>query len=96
MIHERLDENYRIYSEILENGNFMVKLLCVNPRENLAEAMAKGRSSILFSATLLPVQYYKRLLGGENTDYEAYAKSSFNPDCLGVYIDRDVTSLYTS
>jgi len=94
LIYERLDENYRIYCELKENGDFMLKLLCVNPRKNLSEAMAKGRSSILFSATLLPVQYYKNLLGGEVSDYEAYAKSSFNSSQLGLYIDRDVTSLY--
>ena len=94
-IYEKLDENYRIYTELMEDGKFMLKLLCVDPGKNLAECMAKGRSSILFSATLLPIQYYKKLLGGENTDYEVYAKSSFNRDKLGVFIGRDVTSKYS-
>ncbi|MBR1472315.1 MAG: ATP-dependent DNA helicase [Lachnospiraceae bacterium] len=94
-IYERLDENYRIYTELSEDGKFMLKLLCVNPRKNLAECMERGRSSILFSATLLPIQYYKNLLGGEKTDYEVYAKSSFDNSKLGVFIGRDVTSRYT-
>lgn len=94
-IYEKLDENYRIYTELMEDGRFMLKLLCVNPGRNLAECMGKGRSSILFSATMLPIQYYKNLLGGEETDYEVYAKSSFNKDKLGVFIGRDVTSRYT-
>ena len=93
-IYEKLDENYRIYTELMEDGKFMLKLLCVDPGKNLAECMAKGRSSILFSATLLPIQYYKKLLGGEATDYEVYAKSSFDKDKLGVFVGRDVTSKY--
>lgn len=55
----------------------------------------RGRSTILFSATLLPIQYYKTLLGAEEGDYEVYAKSVFCPDKMGVYIGSDVTSKYT-
>ena len=98
LIYEKLDKNYTIYSEIEEDTKdkrFKVKLLCVNPRENLKEAMAKGRSSILFSATFLPIQYYKNLLGGEKTDYEVYAKSAFDNKKRGLFIAGDVTSKYT-
>ena len=98
LIYEKLDKNYTIYSEIEEDTRdkrFMVKLLCVNPRENLKEAMSKGRSSILFSATFLPIQYYKNLLGGEKTDYEVYAKSAFDNKKRGLFIAGDVTSKYT-
>lgn len=95
LIYEKMDRNYTIYAELFEGGSFMIKLLCVNPRENLKEAMAKGRSSILFSATLLPIQYYKNLLGGEETDYEVYAKSTFDNSKRGLFIASDVTSKYT-
>ena len=57
--------------------------------------MQRGRSSILFSATLLPIQYYKKLLGGTKEDYEVYAKSTFNPAKKGLFIGNDVTSKYT-
>ena len=95
LIYERLDENYLTYCRLQEDGNFVIKLFCVNPRVNLQEAMAKGRSSILFSATLLPIQYHKKLLGGEETDYEAYAETAFMPEKRGLYIAKDVTSKYT-
>ena len=55
---------------------------------------AGGEASILFSATLLPIQYYKRLLGGKREDYEVYARSSFDPEKLGLFIAGDVTSRY--
>lgn len=94
-ICERLDENYVKYTQLCEDGSFLLKLFCVNPSLNLRECMARGRSSILFSATFLPIQYYKGLLGGEAQDYEIYAKPVFNPDKRALLIASDVTSKYT-
>ena len=94
-IYDRLDEHYVIYTQLDEEKDLLLKLFCVNPAKNLKECLAKGRSSILFSATFLPIQYYKGLLGGEKEDYEVYAKSVFDPDKRGIFIARDVTSKYT-
>ncbi len=94
-MNELADENYVTYSELREDGSFIVKLFCVNPAGNLRNCMRRGRSTILFSATLLPILYYKTLLGAEEGDYEVYAKSVFRPDKLGLYIGSDVTSRYT-
>lgn len=94
-MYEVADENYVTYSEIASDGSYIVKLFCVNPGRNLLECMRRGRSTILFSATFLPIGYYKKLLGAEKGDYEVYAKSVFNPEKLGLYIGNDVTSKYT-
>lgn len=95
LIYEKMDEHYTVYCELQPDERFMMKLFCVNPSTNLKAAMAKGRSSVLFSATLLPIQYYKGLLGGEEDDYEAYAKSTFDPNKRALLIANDVTSKYT-
>lgn len=94
-MYDRVDENYVIYTQLEDDGSFFVKLFCVNPSENLKECMARARSSILFSATFLPIQYYKALLGGESGDYEVYAHSTFDPGKKALYIGKDVTSRYT-
>ncbi len=94
-IYELVDENYITYTQMEEDGRFLLKLFCVNPRENLKSCMGKGRSAILFSATFLPIQYYKRLLGGEPQDYEVYATSVFDPGKRGLFVASDVTSKYT-
>lgn len=94
-IYERLDDHYVKYCQLDERGDFMLKLFCVNPAKNLKECMDKGRSSILFSATFLPIQYYKSLLGGENNDYEVYAKSVFKEENRALFVATDVTSKYT-
>ena len=95
MIYEKIDEHYKSYVSMTENKEFIVKLLCIDPSKNLKECMDKGRSTILFSATLLPIQYYKKILGGEPEDYEVYAKSVFDNKNRGLFAAYDVTSKYT-
>lgn len=95
MIYGKIDEKYYVYSELQSNGDFILKLLCVDPSKNLQECMERGKSSILFSATLLPIQYFKRLLGGTEEDYEVYAESVFQPEKKLLLVAQDVTSKYT-
>ncbi len=92
---EQLDGNYVKYTQMQDDGTFMIKLFCVNPRDNLKMCMGKAISTILFSATFLPIQYYKKLLGGDKEDYEVYAKSVFDSSQRGIFIANDVTSKYT-
>ena len=95
LIFDKLDKAYVIYNQLEPDGGFFMKLLCVDPSKNLRECMARGRSSILFSATLLPIQYYKKLLGASPEDYEVYAHSVFDSRRQGLFIAEDVTSRYT-
>lgn len=94
-IYELLDEHYVKYTQMGDDGSFLLKLFCVDPGENLKNCMRRGRSAILFSATFLPIQYYKKLLGGEPEDYEVYATSVFDPQRRALFIANDVTSKFT-
>lgn len=93
--HDRLDENYVIYSELLQNGYFEVHLFCVNPAGNLQEFLDKGNSTVFFSATLLPVHYYKRLLSTEKDNYAVYAESPFDQEKRLLLLGTDVSTKYT-
>jgi Rad3-related DNA helicase len=95
LMNDDLDGDYVIYTQMESDGRFCIRLFCVNPARKLRECMLRGRSTILFSATLLPIQYYKRLLGGDKEDYEVYARSVFDPERKGLFIASDVTSRYT-
>lgn len=95
LINDKLDQNYVIYTQLASDGGFFIKLFCVNPSKNLRECMMRGRSTILFSATLLPIQYYKQLLGAEAGDYEVYARSVFDERKKRLFVASDVTSRYT-
>lgn len=94
-IYELLDENYVIYSELDEENQFRVQLYCVNPAQNLHNCMSKGVGRIYFSATLLPIQYYKKLLSAEPLDYETYAESPFEEKNKLLLVGGDVSSRYT-
>ena len=94
-IFEGMDEAYRIYSELQGDGRFMVKLFCVNPAARLKACMDKGRATVFFSATLLPVTYYKELLSGNTEDYAVYAESPFPGTNRLLMVAGDVSSKYT-
>ena len=92
---ERVDENYVLYSDFDEKDRFCLHLYCVNPSVNLQECLERGKSTIFFSATLLPVNYYKNLLSSKKDNYAVYADSAFREEQRLLFIGRDVSSLYT-
>lgn len=94
-IYERLDERYVVYTEHEEDGRFKIRLFCADPSFNLQECLNKGRATVFFSATLLPVQYYKEMLSTKNDNYAVYAKTSFSEEQRLLLIGRDVSSRYT-
>lgn len=94
-IYDRLDENYVIYTEMQADGRFLLKLFCVNPAVNLKEYLDQGNSAVFFSATLLPIQYYKELLSTNKDDYAVYALSPFDPDNRLLLIGGEVSTKYT-
>ena len=94
-VHDIMDENYVIFSEMMEDGRFQIKLFCVNPAVNLQNYLEQGNSTIFFSATLFPVHYYKKLLSVEKDDYAVYAHSSFPQENKFLFIGTDVSTRYT-
>ncbi len=91
---QELDGHYIVYTDKGGAGGFSLHLYCADPSGHLRSCMDGLTSAIFFSATFLPVQYYKGLLGGTPEDYEMYARSSFSPGNRKVVIVRDVTSRY--
>ncbi len=94
-VYEGLDEHYLIYSELDSSGHFLLHLFCVNPAQNLQEFLDKGNSTIFFSATLLPIQYYKQLLSMDKDDYAIYAESPFDTRKRLLLLGTDVSTKYT-
>ena len=94
-IFERIDEGYQIYSQMLPDGRFMVRLFCIDPSGLLKGCMDQGIGTILFSATFLPVRYYKELLSGEPEGYAVYAGSPFRQEKRLLLVAEDVSSRYS-
>lgn len=94
-IYDRVDENYVIYSDYDGDGRFFIKFYCVDPSKNLQECLDKGNSTIFFSATFLPIGYYKKLLSTKEDNYAVYAETTFHQEQSLLVVAGDVTSKYT-
>ena len=94
-IYELLDEHYTIYADYSDSGDFCLHLQCMDPSVNLDSYLKKGRCSIFFSATLLPIHYYREQLAGREDDYAIYAPSPFSTNKRLLMIGREVSTKYT-
>lgn len=94
-ISELVDDNYAVYTAFDETGRFYMKLFCVNPAENLQKCLDKGNSTVFFSATLLPLQYYRKMLSTRSENFGMYVESPFEQKKRCLMICRDVSSKYT-
>lgn len=66
-ILELYDERYITYVEKI-NKDVKIKLFCIDPSYLLSEILKKGKATVFFSATLLPMNYYHHILGGREDD----------------------------
>lgn len=97
-ISKLYDERFVTYAEI-EGSEVFLKLFCLDPSHLLQQAGKNYRSTVLFSATLIPLMYYRDMLGAEEEDYSLSIPSPFSREQLDVrlmpvstrYKDRDRT-----
>ncbi|MDD7403029.1 MAG: ATP-dependent DNA helicase [Butyribacter sp.] len=94
-IYELTDEHYIIYGDYTTDGNFRLHLQCMDPSVNLDICLKKSRCSVFFSATLLPIHYYREQLAGREEDYAVYAPSPFQAANRLLMIGRGVSTKYT-
>lgn len=65
-ISEAYDDHYCTYVNC-QNRDMIVKQFCLDPSYLLEQKLDKGKASILFSASLTPLDYYQEILGGGQT-----------------------------
>ena len=92
---DRSDDRYLIYA-LREENSFQIKILCVDPSKDLGERLSQGCGTVFFSATLLPVQYYKEMLSDTAADdYDLYVDSPFDQNNRLLVAAGDVSSRYS-
>ncbi|MCR5791861.1 MAG: ATP-dependent DNA helicase [Lachnospiraceae bacterium] len=94
-MYEYLDDKYVMYTDYSEQNDFRLTLQCMDPSANLERCLEKGKSSIFFSATFLPIGYYKEQLSGTKEDYAVYAPSPFSEEKRLLMVAGDVSTKYT-
>ena len=91
---ERNHEHDLAYTERTGEG-FRLKLLCVNPASLLTDCLDRGRAAVLFSATLLPLDYYRTLLTTREDAKAVYAESPFAASGRLLLVAADVSTRFT-
>lgn len=91
---ELFDENYLCYMEPDGKNDIEVKLFCINPSKRLGNRISYARSAVFFSATFLPIGYYRNLISPDDEPYCVYAKSVFDAGQRLILVADDVTSRY--
>ncbi len=76
-----------------EQSEVTIKLFCIDPSPLLDDCMGFGRASVLFSATLHPLGYYRRTLGGQGRFLSL--ESPFPPQNLGLFVANGIDTRYT-
>jgi len=66
-ICERYDERFVTITEIF-GSEVIYTLYCLDPSKIIGEMLGRAKASILFSATLTPLPYYREILGGTEED----------------------------
>lgn len=94
MIMDRKEEGYQIYSTGRKK-TFTIHLYCVDPSSCIKEYLEQSRSAIFFSATLLPVHYFRQLLGGSMQIGAFSIPSPFDAGRRLLAVSNDVTSRYS-
>ncbi|WP_242866832.1 ATP-dependent DNA helicase [Abyssisolibacter fermentans] len=92
-ISEFYDEKYITYVE-KDKKDVKLKLFCQDPSLMLSMCINRGKSSVFFSATLTPLEYFRDILGGNEQDYTMYLESPYDPDNLQLYIAHQISTRY--
>ena len=90
---ELYDTHYRT-CYLRDRDELVVRLYCVDPSRNLQQAMGRAQASVLFSATLTPLEYFKQALGAEESSYGLVLDSPFDPDNLLLLVQDRISTKF--
>lgn len=92
-ISDFYDERYVTFVES-QRDEVTLKLFCLDPSFLLGEALERGSSAIMFSATLSPLAYFREVLGGGEGDKMLALDSPFDSRSLCVMTASNVSTKY--
>lgn len=90
----RFDESYEFFA-FYENGSIRIKIFCLDTGGAISRMLDKGGSAVFFSATLIPLEYYRALLGGDRNSEMLEGRSPFDSSQLSVSVIDKISTRYT-
>lgn len=94
-ISEYYDENYVTTLE-KEQKDLRIKLFCMDPHKPIQQMKARAKSTVFFSATLTPLQYFLTLLGGKEDAMRIRFPSPFSASQSFIGINNVISTKYRS
>lgn len=93
MICEHFDKHYLTFINTAK-GKTSLLLYCLDPSQNLSQALERAEASVMFSATLTPTDYFADILGGGKKTVSVSFESPFPKENLCVAIVDGVSTRY--
>lgn len=95
-IADYYDETYRTKINLGDDHDREItfKQVCLDPSAFLRDCLDKGRGAVLFSATLSPLAYYQRVLGGNEDSLCYQLPSPFPPKHQSILITDYIITTY--
>lgn len=91
---EYFDTYYVSYFERQRQGNLKAKLFCLDPAPMLAGPLERSQATLFFSATLLPMDYFKQLLTGAADHHARVFSSPFPQENFSLLIYNTISTRY--
>jgi len=85
---------YVSYFECQGQSDLRTKLFCLDPAPLLAAALNRSQSTIFFSATLLPINYFMKLLTGQEDHPRRIFQSPFPEENVCLLIHNKISTKY--
>ncbi|WP_283678958.1 helicase C-terminal domain-containing protein [Lentilactobacillus sp. Marseille-Q4993] len=93
LINLYYDDTYRTRI-IINDDEIIFRQFCIDPANFLRSTMNLGRATILFSATMSPIDYYERVLGNDPESIHYQANSAFAKDNFEIIIQNNIRTTY--
>jgi DNA excision repair protein ERCC-2 len=71
-----------------------LKLFCIDPSDQLKSALTRCNAAVFFSATLSPMEYFKKILGCAENAKQLTLPSPFPAENLALFVADSVSTLY--
>lgn len=91
---EYFDTHYVSYFERRGQSDLLAKLFCLDPAPMLAAPLERSQSTIFFSATLLPMSYFMKLLTGKADHPSRIFQSPFPQENVCLLVHNQISTKY--
>ncbi len=92
-VADQYDDSYVTCYEKIKS-DLKVKLFCLDPSQQLKQALSRCLSAVFFSATMTPINYFKDILGCEEEADRMMIPSPFPKENLGIFVSDRISTLY--